>query len=335
MIAFMLLITIIGIFSPVHALGGGIALAADYQYCQVTSENPYCLIDNQFPFLLENETLVIIHPPQGEVSLKLLDLDPSGTTDTVEYTVGNNPQQTATVEPVTLQENASFTDTASISGGQISKIMNGQAQPLVVLFKFAPPLPPISILAVIDTDAIEDSISSGGLNPSTDSSHPSLITPADSEYLIVSSTGAVSGQVTADLELQGQIGQSVKFYAKSASDNSDDAIIVYGISPSGSSYCLPGAVPTTAFSFPVVPNFITLDQAAQPSSNPPNYNGLPPRFNKKDFHSFDTSITNTTDGKAEEFCIEFAIYEHPDGNSSQDQLLGYFYWIPSLTIEGN
>lgn len=187
---------------------------------------------------------------------------------------------------------------------------------------------PIDMLVVIDTDSIRDDFQ--GKTPSQDSTKPSPISHA-SQHMIATNDAAISGQGTADLEIQGVSGEGVRFYSTSASANSQDAVIVYGILQDGTTYCGTTKPTDSAFDFPFITRYFSLEKAAQPSSQPPLYDGLPPNYDTQSFQYLESNLNKSTDGKAQLYCIEFAVFER-DGQSGQTSLFGYFYWDPTIIV---
>ena len=83
----------------------------------------------------------------------------------------------------------------------------------------------INVLVVIDTEYVKTNYP----NPSKDPSHPTGINHNSQFMICTGSRGIVSGQGSADLNFRANPGDLVAFTGVSIYDNSDDAVIVYGI----------------------------------------------------------------------------------------------------------
>ena len=82
----------------------------------------------------------------------------------------------------------------------------------------------INILIAIDTDAVKAS----NPNPSKDSQHPTGIAHTMG-YMIGTGTKINSGQGTGDLSISALVGDTVRAFATSGSDNFEDAVLLYGM----------------------------------------------------------------------------------------------------------
>jgi hypothetical protein len=170
----------------------------------------------------------------------------------------------------------------------------------------------IDILTVIDTEYVKKNFP----NPSQDPSKPTGI-DHKSQYMICSgSRGIVSGQGTADLNFKANPGDEVDFRGTSIYQNSDDAIIIYGIN-----YWSGDKVFNT-----FVPDVVTRRFAVMPDTTTPN--GVPAVTTSMNFTSLDARIARS--GK-EQFYVYFALYTlASDGNTQQ--LFGYYFWDPTITV---
>lgn len=170
----------------------------------------------------------------------------------------------------------------------------------------------INVLVVIDTEYVKTHYP----NPSQDPTHPTGI-DHNSQYMICTgSRGIVSGQGSADLNFRANPGDLVAFTGVSVYDNSDDAVIVYGIQ------YWKGDQVFNQF----VPNLVTRKGAVMP--DPSTENGLPALQAQIDFSSFDSKVRN---GGTENFYVIFALYKLDDSGENQ-QLFGYYYWDPAITV---
>lgn len=170
----------------------------------------------------------------------------------------------------------------------------------------------INVLVVIDTEYVKTNYS----NPSKDPSHPTGINHSSQFMIVTGSRGIVSGQGTADLNFRANPGDYVAFTGTSIYDNSDDAVIIYGIQ------YWKGDQVFNQF----VPNMVTRTGAVQP--NPETQNGLPAVSGKINFSSYDSKIRNQG---TENFYVVFALYNLA-ANGENQELFGYYYWDPTITV---
>ncbi|EIL95974.1 hypothetical protein UU5_08635 [Rhodanobacter sp. 115] len=170
----------------------------------------------------------------------------------------------------------------------------------------------INVLVVIDTEYVKTNYP----NPSKDPSHPTGINHNSQFMICTGSRGIVSGQGSADLNFRANPGDLVAFTGVSIYDNSDDAVIVYGIQ------YWKGDQVFNQF----VPNLVTRNGAVMPDAN--SENGLPALQTKIDFSSFDSKVRN---GGTENFYVVFALYTLSDNGENQE-VFGYYYWDPTITV---
>lgn len=171
----------------------------------------------------------------------------------------------------------------------------------------------INVLVVIDTDLIM-------------AQHPRQTTPNQaspvglvhtSQYMIATDPrGINSGQGTADLSFKANVGDYVSFTGTSIYDNSDSAVIVYGIN-----YWNGDKVFNT-----FVPNTITRNNAAVPNSD--SSNGLPAMLQSRNFVNYSAQVSRKG---TENFYVYIALYSLNDDGETQS-LYGYFYWDPQITV---
>src|SRR5262245_14960420 len=83
----------------------------------------------------------------------------------------------------------------------------------------------INILVVVDTEYIMKNYP----NPSKDPSRPTGIDHNSQRMICYSPRGGIEHQGTADLKFTANVGDLVSFTGTSIYDNSDSAVIVYGI----------------------------------------------------------------------------------------------------------
>lgn len=170
----------------------------------------------------------------------------------------------------------------------------------------------INILVVIDTEYVKTNYP----NPSQDPTKPTGINHSSQFMICTGSRGIISGQGSADLSFKANVGDYVAYTGTSIYDNSDDAVIVYGINYWNGDHVF------NAF----VPDLVTRNKAVMP--DPTTNAGIPPTLNKITFSSLDSKVASS--GK-ENFYVYFGLYTLADDGETQ-KLFGYFYWDPSVTV---
>jgi hypothetical protein len=170
----------------------------------------------------------------------------------------------------------------------------------------------INILIVIDTDYVMDH----NPNPSKDPANPTGIDHSSQRMICYDPRGVVSGQGTADLNFKANPGDLVSFTGTSIYDNSDSAVIVYGIKYWSGDHVFNN----------FVTNLVTRNRAVMPDPSQPN--GIPPTQQKISFASYDSKVSG---GGTENFYVYIAVYKLADDGQTQE-LYGYFYWDPTVTV---
>lgn len=171
----------------------------------------------------------------------------------------------------------------------------------------------INVLVVIDTDLI--------MKQNPRQANPDQTKPVGlvhtSQYMIATDLrGIISGQGTADLSFKANVGDYVSFTGTSIYDNSDSAVIVYGIN-----YWKGDKVFNT-----FVPNTVTRNKAVMPNSD--SSNGLPAMLQSRNFSNFSAQVGNKGN---EYFYVNIAVYSLNDDGQTQS-LYGYFNWDPQITV---
>lgn len=170
----------------------------------------------------------------------------------------------------------------------------------------------IDVLIVIDTEYIKRIYP----NPSKDPNNPTGINHSSQYMVCYDPRGIVSGQGTADLNFKANAGDYVAFRATSVYQNSDDAVIVYGIKYwSG----------TQVFN-QFVPDLVNRQRAVMPDVTTPN--GIPPVLASINFTSYDSKIAKSG---TENFYVNIGLYVL-DTDGQTQKLFGYFYWDPTVTV---
>ncbi len=149
-------------------------------------------------------------------------------------------------------------------------------------------------------------------NPSKDQNNPTGI---GHQYgFMVATSNTMSGSGTGDLEFSANVGDTVRFFAVSASNNFEDSVLLYGITRySGDNVFGP-------FSS------LTFTKNGVSPSGP---SVLPAHIGSQQFWFYQSSVTNAgTEG----YRIVFALYERdPNGNPT---LFGYYQWDPTIQVRG-
>jgi hypothetical protein len=169
----------------------------------------------------------------------------------------------------------------------------------------------INILITIDTDTVQRSYP----NPSKDSNHPTGIAH-NMGYMVCTGTSVNSGQGTGDLDFNALVGDTVRAFATSGSDNFEDAVLLYGMPR------FTGDQVMSAFNYQ---NFTKSTVNPQSTSTP-----LPARIVDEEFWFYQASVIKSgTEG----YMVQFALYTR-DPNTGQPVLKGYYAWDPVIRVRG-
>ncbi|KIO76717.1 hypothetical protein TH53_13670 [Pedobacter lusitanus] len=170
----------------------------------------------------------------------------------------------------------------------------------------------IDVLVVIDTDYVKSHYARNDRQ-----SNPFPIDHL-SEYVIATGANGTRGQGTADITFSAAPNDRVCFRGVSAYNNSDDAVIVYGIKPYGSDQ-------------PDLFNTFNYDKVIRSGAVVPNEkipNGLPAIPTRVSFYSYNSTVREQG---SELYVIQFALYEL-DSTGEKQQIYGYFQWDPTIII---
>ncbi len=169
----------------------------------------------------------------------------------------------------------------------------------------------INILITIDTDAVLKNYP----NPSQNSASPTGIAH-NMGYMVATGTTINSGQGTGDLSFTALVGDNVRAFATSGSDNFEDAVLLYGL-PMFSGTQVLGPFNYQNFTkSTVVPNSTT--------------SVLPAKIVDETFWFYQASVsTKGTEG----YMVQFALYTR-DQTTGQPVLKGYYAWDPTITVAG-
>jgi hypothetical protein len=169
----------------------------------------------------------------------------------------------------------------------------------------------INVLVVIDTEYIKKAY-----GPNQNKTSPVGIDHNSQFMICTGSRGIISGQGSADLNFRANPGDNVAFTGVSIYDNSDDAVILYGIS-----YWQKDQVFGK-----FVSNVVTRKHAVMPNDD--SSNGLPANQTSIAFASYGATVEK---GGTEDFYVDIALYTLDDDGETQ-KLYGYYYWDPSITV---
>jgi len=170
----------------------------------------------------------------------------------------------------------------------------------------------INMLVVIDTGFVKKYL--GNSSQKIDS--PTAIIHHGLYMICTGSRGIIAGQGSDHLNFRANPGDSVSFTAASSHNNSDDAVIIYGIQHLKKDQIF------NRFSA----NVVTRTNAVMPNAE--TQNGFPPVQAKLNFSHCDSKVRNSGTADLE---VRFALYALSADGQSQD-LFGYFSWDPTITI---
>jgi hypothetical protein len=169
----------------------------------------------------------------------------------------------------------------------------------------------VNILISIDTDSVKKSYP----NPSHDPNHATGI-GHNLGYMVATGTTVNSGQGTGDLNFNALVGDTVRSFAISGSDNFEDSVLLYG---------MPRFSGDQVFGTFIYQNFTKSTVVANSPVTP-----LPARIVEESFWFYQASVaTKGTEG----FMVQFGLYTR-DPNSGQPVLYGYFQWDPTIKVAG-
>lgn len=168
----------------------------------------------------------------------------------------------------------------------------------------------IDILIAMDTDAVRANYP----NPSQDPNSPTGLAH-NLGFMVCTGTKINSGQGTGDLSFTALVGDTVRVFGTSGSDNFEDAVLVYSLPKFGGDQVLDD------FEYK---NFNKSTVIPQSNSTP-----LPARTATQSFWFYQADVVNSG---TENYEVRFALYGR-DSNG-QPTLVGYYYWDPTITVAG-
>jgi nematocidal protein AidA len=169
----------------------------------------------------------------------------------------------------------------------------------------------INILITIDTDAVRKAVG----NPSKDPNNPSGIAH-NMGYMVATGTTINSGQGTGDLDFNAIVGDTVRAFATSGSDNFEDAVLLYD---------MPRFTGDQVFSAFAYQNFTKSTVNPQSTTTP-----LPARIVDEDFWFYQASVIRRG---VEGYMVRFGLYTRDD-TTGKPVLWGYCAWDPTIRVQG-
>lgn len=167
----------------------------------------------------------------------------------------------------------------------------------------------INILITIDTDAVKKTTGSQDPTKPTGIAH-------NMGYMVATGTKINSGQGTGDLSITALVGDTVRAFATSGSDNFEDSVLLYG---------MPMFSGNQVFSTFNYQNFTKSTVVPQSTTTP-----LPAKIVEETFWFYQASVI--TKGQ-EGYMVQFGLYTR-DENTGQPVLKGYYAWDPIITVAG-
>ncbi len=169
----------------------------------------------------------------------------------------------------------------------------------------------INILITIDTDAVLKTYGSGSQN----SQSPTGIAH-NMGYMVCTGTSVNSGQGTGDLNFNALVGDTVRAFAVSGSDNFEDAVLLYGMPRYTGDQVFGTFIYESFQKSTVIPNSATTP--------------LPAKTTTETFWFYQASVVAAgTEG----YSVQFGLYTR-DPNTGQPVLNGYYYWDPTIKVAG-
>lgn len=169
----------------------------------------------------------------------------------------------------------------------------------------------INILITIDTDGVKKNYP----NPSKDQNNPTGI---GHQYGFMVSTGTTinSGQGTGDLSIKALVGDTVRAFATSGSDNFEDSVLLYGMPMYSGQQVFSDFSYQSFTKSAVVPNSKTAP--------------LPAKTSEEVFWFFQADVVSKG---TENYKVQFGLYTR-DPDNGNPVLFGYYNWDPQITVAG-
>lgn len=166
----------------------------------------------------------------------------------------------------------------------------------------------INIQVTIDAVAVVNAYP----NPSKDQNNPTGIGHQYSYMVATSNT--ISGSGTGDLNFSANVGDVVRFFGTSASDNFEDSVLIYNI---------------TRYQGDDVFSEFHSETFTKKGVSPTGAEVLPATIANQKFWFFEADVISSgTEG----YRVVFALYTRD--NNGYPTLYGYFQWDPTITVAG-
>ncbi|BDS13388.1 inclusion body family protein [Aureispira anguillae] len=166
----------------------------------------------------------------------------------------------------------------------------------------------INIQVTIDAVGVVNSYP----NPSKDQHNPTGI--GHNFGYMVATSNTISGSGTGDLNFSANVGDTVRFFGVSASDNFEDSILIYNI---------------TKYQGTNVFSEFHSQTFTKKGVSPSGPEVLPAKIANQAFWFFEADVINAgTEG----YRVVFALYTRD--TNGYPTLYGYFQWDPTITVNG-
>jgi hypothetical protein len=153
-------------------------------------------------------------------------------------------------------------------------------------------------------------------NPSQNSAAPTGIAHSD-VFMVTEAKYVAGGQATADLSINAEVDDVIRWRGLSLSDNVSQSAIPYKIQKFSGSQVTTIPVPTESHPWVPVPN------------QNPDKSVDPLKFTAQQLPAYYLNC-NVTDSGTENYQVWFYIAEQVSG--SNVKVLGYFYWDPQIKV---
>ena len=173
----------------------------------------------------------------------------------------------------------------------------------------------INIMTTIDTDAVKAAYPAGGTE-----ANPIGIAH-NMGFMICTGTtvNAINGkttQGTGDLDFNALVGDTVRYFATSGSDNFEDAVLIYGLPKFSGDQVLSTFAYREFTKSTVVPQSET--------------SVLPARIVEESFWFYQADVVRKG---TEAYKVQFTLYTR-DSTTGAPVLRGYYAWDPTIRVQG-
>ncbi len=148
----------------------------------------------------------------------------------------------------------------------------------------------------------------------SDQNNPTGI--AHSFGYMVATSNTMSGSGTGDLVFSALVGDVVRFFGATASNNFENAALIYGLPRYSGDQVFKPFESTTYTKSGVSPR--------------DGDNVLPAIISDQKFWFYESSVKNKG---TENYKVQFALYSR-NATTGQPELYGYFQWDPTISVQG-